>query len=454
MKKLLIMILGLFSALSGVGSGAAGTNNSEQFLMSAFQDSQAEIALAQLALQKSENQDVMTFAKRMIGDHTLASDEIKRLAQNKNISLPSGLSDEQKAASDKLSNLSGHDFDKAYMDLNVSDHEKAVAAFRTQAEQGSDSEIAALARNDLPILSLHLDLAGIVDGEVNPNAFLADAYRDGLFEIQLSQSALSKTANGNVQNFAQRMIDDHTKANQDITRLAEQKGVTLPSDLSPDQQAISNELSALTGREFDKAYMDINEFAHQKDVIAFKRQAQSGKDKDVRDFASATLPTLSSHLAAARSLNDMLTVDFLYSAYQVGKAEIVLAHLASLKTSDQEVADFAQRMIDDHTQANQKIVQLAEQDRVGLFKELSAKQKLALLALLTKSGSDFDKSYMDTNVAGHQQAVDEAKTAAQQASLSDVRNFAENLLPSLQTHIALAQRVDDRLATQQTSSSR
>jgi predicted outer membrane protein len=472
MKKLLIIVLGFFLAGSGVGSNAASgsssstpsaeassptsasADDSKQFLITGFQDNQAEIALSRLALKKTANSDVTAFAKQMIGDHTLTGNEMKQLAQSKNISLPADLSTDQKAAADRLSSLSGQDFDKAYMDLNVADHEKAVAEFKSQAAQGNDSDVVALAAADAPILSLHLDLAKIVDGEVNPSAFLADAYRDGLAEIRMAQMALSKTENGDVQNFAQRMIDDHTKANQTISQLAAQKGVQLPADLSPEQQAVGNDLSALTGREFDKAYMDVNVFAHQKAVIAFKKQAQAGLDGDVKDFAAKTLPTLSSHLDAARNLNDMLTTDYLFGAYQDGKAEIVQSHLALLKTSDQDVTNFAQRMNHDHTQLNQQITQLAEQDRIGLFKELSTKQKVALLMLLTMSGSDFDKAYMDLNVAGHQKAVDETKAATQQALFSDVRNFAADILPMLEAHLAAAQQIDGRLAAQQSSSSR
>jgi len=93
--------------------------------------------------------------------------------------------------------------------------------------------------------------------------YLMDLYQDGLNEIELGQLALQKNTNGannsDVKRYAQRMIDDHTRANSKIQQLAQGKGITLPSDLSAAQRAEANRLDNLSGDEFNVACIADND---------------------------------------------------------------------------------------------------------------------------------------------------------------------------------------------------
>jgi putative membrane protein len=88
---------------------------------------------------------VKTFGKRMADDHGKANDELKSLAQSKNITLPTDLDAKDKALRDRLSKLSGDAFDRAYMQAMVSDHRKDVNEFRMESRSGKDAEVKAWA---------------------------------------------------------------------------------------------------------------------------------------------------------------------------------------------------------------------------------------------------------------------------------------------------------------------
>ena len=136
-------------------------------------------------------------------------------------------------------------------------------------------------------------------------AFMTKAGGDGLAEVELGRLAVAKATSADVKSFAQMMVDDHSKANAELTSLASQKGVTLPSEPPPPAKAAKDHLSSLSGAAFDKAYMDHMVKDHEKAVALFSKEASSGKDADTKDWAAKTLPTLQQHLSKARSVAGM-----------------------------------------------------------------------------------------------------------------------------------------------------
>jgi len=132
--------------------------------------------------------------------------------------------------------------------------------------------------------------------------FVKDAAQGGMAEVELGQLAAEKASSDDVKKFGQRMVDDHSKANEDLKQLATKKGVHVPQELSVKDKATKARLSKLSGEQFDKAYMANMVRDHKKDVAEFKRETESAKDPDVKNFATSTLPTLEDHLKQAQSL--------------------------------------------------------------------------------------------------------------------------------------------------------
>lgn len=132
--------------------------------------------------------------------------------------------------------------------------------------------------------------------------FMKEAAQGGLAEVELGQLATQKASSDDVKKFGQRMVDDHTKANDQLKQLASQKNVQLPQEPNAKDKATKARLEKLSGAEFDKAYMADMRKDHKKDVAEFERASKAAKDSDVKNFASQTLPTLQDHLKQAESI--------------------------------------------------------------------------------------------------------------------------------------------------------
>ena len=130
--------------------------------------------------------------------------------------------------------------------------------------------------------------------------FMNKAAQGGMAEVKLGQLAIDKGSNQAVKDFGQRMVTDHTNADNQLQGIASKDGVTLPSGLDAKDQATYDRLSKMSGTEFDRAYMRDMVKDHQMDVNEFRREGQTAKNRDVKSFAQKTLPTLEEHLSLAR----------------------------------------------------------------------------------------------------------------------------------------------------------
>lgn len=133
--------------------------------------------------------------------------------------------------------------------------------------------------------------------------FAVEASRGGMAEVSLGQLAAQKSTDPAVQQFAQRMVQDHTKANQQLAQILAQKGVTIPTETSSSEQREMDRLQKLSGTDFDKAYMKHMLKDHKTDVKEFQNAAQDTKDTDLKAFAANTLPVLQDHLKMAEDLD-------------------------------------------------------------------------------------------------------------------------------------------------------
>ena len=132
--------------------------------------------------------------------------------------------------------------------------------------------------------------------------FLMDAALGGLMEVELGRLAAQQGASDAIKQFGQRMVDDHSKANEELKTLATSKGITLPTAIDDKQRQQVTKLSAMSGADFDRAYAKMMLKDHEKDVSEFEKQSMKGTDPDVKAFAGKTLPTLQEHLTMVKAL--------------------------------------------------------------------------------------------------------------------------------------------------------
>jgi putative membrane protein len=133
--------------------------------------------------------------------------------------------------------------------------------------------------------------------------FMTDTAHAGMAEVELGKLAAQNASSDQVKQFAQKMVDEHTKANVELKDLASKKNVSLPSDLAPQDKALHDKLSNLKGDAFDRQYMAAQVAGHRKVADEFRKESKSGADADVKAWAAKTLPTIEEHLKMAQDAN-------------------------------------------------------------------------------------------------------------------------------------------------------
>ena len=134
--------------------------------------------------------------------------------------------------------------------------------------------------------------------------FIEEAAQGGMAEVEHGKLAEQRATSPQVKQFAQRMVQDHTKAGDELKAIASARGVTPPATMDRKHQRAMEKLGKLSGAEFDREYMKHMVDAHKQTVSLFEKQAKSGKDGDLKSYAIKTLPTLKDHLAQAQTTHD------------------------------------------------------------------------------------------------------------------------------------------------------
>ncbi len=144
-----------------------------QFLADAIREGLAEVEMGKMAAQKASDPEVKRLAERMVQDHAEANRKLSAVAEKHQVEAqgtygtpPLRPDEEETAKKRDLSGMSGQQFDRAYIDAMVADHERAVGAFKDAAKNGQDEEVRGLAEATLPTLEEHLRLARSLAGQV------------------------------------------------------------------------------------------------------------------------------------------------------------------------------------------------------------------------------------------------------------------------------------------------
>jgi len=172
-----------------------------------------------------------------------------------------------------------------------------------QAPQGSPGPESQAPGGQSP--SMDPQMNGM-QGANQPNPmdrmFVSKAMQGSMAEVQLAQMTLQKSSNDQVKQFAQRMIDDHTKLNEQMKPVAEQVGVTAPDQISKNDRKTIAKLQGLSGSAYDKAYIRDMVKDHKQDLSQFQTEASSGQDQTVKDAANQGSKVIAQHLQMAQQL--------------------------------------------------------------------------------------------------------------------------------------------------------
>src|SRR4051812_11651975 len=175
---------------------------------------------------------------------------------------------------------------------------------------------------------------------------------------------------------------------------------------------------------------------------------QRAENTDQNQIKPSNSPSATDQQVTTNAQSAALNADdraFLEKAAVGGKAEVELGQLAQQKAQSEDVKQFAQRMVADHSQANSDLLSMGDKMNLTLPTALDDKTQKEKNRLSKLNGAKFDKEYMHLMIDDHQKDVDEFQKESQNAINSDVKSFASKTLPTLQQHLDLAKSIHDKM---------
>ncbi|TGE05467.1 DUF4142 domain-containing protein [Hymenobacter fodinae] len=133
--------------------------------------------------------------------------------------------------------------------------------------------------------------------------FMAKAASGGMLEVQLGQAVATKGTTAEGKEFANMMVQDHTKANAELKALAAKKNITLPSTLGDDHQQVLKKVTEEKGVAMDKEYLKEMIEDHEEDVKEFTEASVKASDPEIKAFATKQVPVLQHHLEMAQKMS-------------------------------------------------------------------------------------------------------------------------------------------------------
>jgi putative membrane protein len=166
-----------------------------------------------------------------------------------------------------------------------------MAQAPTQTQTNPSSSAAAAATADTSTTASKAD-----------RAFVRRAAEGNAAEVALGRLAEQQSQDPDVKAFGERMVKDHSQANDQLASVAQSLNMTMPTSPSKAEKTQMDKLASLSGADFDKAFAREMVADHRTVARAFEREAKTGHDPQVKEFAQSTLPTIREHLALAEKL--------------------------------------------------------------------------------------------------------------------------------------------------------
>jgi putative membrane protein len=179
-------------------------------------------------------------------------------------------------------------------------------AFQGCSSGTKDAKETADSLNTVKDTTSNVTDTGGIAVDASDATFATKAAVGGMAEVEFGNLALEKTSNPQIKDFANMMVSDHGKANEELMAIAKMKNITLPGALDEEHQKKRSELNGKTGKDFDKAYVEAMVDGHEKTLKLMEDEAKDGKDADLKAFASKTTPVVNTHLVMIKKIHDSM----------------------------------------------------------------------------------------------------------------------------------------------------
>jgi putative membrane protein len=331
---------------TGISSLVADTAYIRQVIRGNF----TEVGAGRLAESRSENSEVKDFGERMVSDHNAMNEEWARLATENNMRVDVDFGPSGKQTIDQLDDLNGTEFDQAYMNAMIRQHENDLATFQRMSSSAQSSDVRQLASTGLSTIQQHLLLARQVGsrvgvsstagrvGDVTPmplpsdtdrtrrtddratrnerddgndraalsvedRAFFQNTLQAHLLELRLAELAKREAKSGEIRRLAERIEKDFEGWQERWKDIAERHDLKAPSNLGPEhRERIEDFQDRAKGKNFDHRYAELVAEHLQGVVNAFEKEGQKVRPAAARRLVDDELPELRQYLARARQL--------------------------------------------------------------------------------------------------------------------------------------------------------
>jgi putative membrane protein len=316
-----------------VSSTNAGNITADMpFVRHASSSNLMEIRLGQLAQSRATNEAVKQFGQRMVTDHTRMQNQLTATASQMGQTLTPTIDVQHQNQISSIERLSGQNFDRAYMNLMIRGHQEDVNEFQSRGQSASSIQIRNLANFNLPLLQQHLSLAVQVGNQVGADTttvvagpdrpgggnqsdvradaeFIKDVNADNTMQIQLAELASDRARNSSVRRFADQLIRDHTRLQQQWNDMAARNGLPSKPGMGSSHREKVEQLRKANGNNFDRTYMTLMIQQHQDEVSYWQKEGRASRSSQVRALVNRGLPTLEQHLDQAKQIGRQVGVD-------------------------------------------------------------------------------------------------------------------------------------------------
>lgn len=184
----------------------------------------------------------------------------------------------------------------------------AIAAFvaplgaTAQPAPATGTQTMGSGMSSTPAARTGMSASGARTAARGDRTFVQKAAEGDEKEIALSRVALEKSSDDNIKRFAQMMVDDHTKAGDELKQISSAQGMAPSGDPKAKADAAASKLRSLSGAAFDRQYVQTMTTDHAATVKLFQTEARSGSNADLKGFAEKTLPTIQAHYDEVRGM--------------------------------------------------------------------------------------------------------------------------------------------------------
>lgn len=334
--------------------------------------------------------------------------------------------------------------------------------------------------------------------------FIRDVASTNLAEIQLGKLAQKKATNSAVKDFATRMVAEHTQMELQWANTVSKSGMPFQPGITAQQQQAATQLQAVSGPDFDRAYMSAMIQGHETAASALQNGSQTAHSTVVRDLATSALPTVQQHLSMARQVGSQvgatsvatatpttptptipapttptptgqtttptgqatangqpvaqgaLTQDskFVHDQVAANLLEVHLGQMAANRAKDPAVKKLGEQMAADHTRMENEWIQMAASNGMPIQPVMGKLHWQKVNHLRSQSGKEFDRVYLST-IADHNQAVlSYLLKEGRAAHAPQVRQLVENDISTWQQDMTLARQAGNQVGVDISSNGR